>query len=143
MAETKYIPARADAARARYASELVITDGMGFLHGVGPIDLENDKIALPEMIEEQTKKTLANIEKILQANGMNRDNVVSIRIHITEYKRFYDRMNTAYVGFFKVGRLPARSCVGVSHLTRGALIEMDVIVHRAENLRADKPRSNT
>lgn len=142
MAETKYIAARADSARACYASEWVIADGIGFLQGVGPIDLENDKIALPEMIEEQTKKTLANIEKLLQSHGMNRDNVVSVRIHITDYKRFYDRMNTAYAGFFKAGRLPARSCVGVSHLTRGSLIEMDVVVYRAENLRADKPGSN-
>ncbi len=130
MAEAKYIAARADSTRSRYASELVIANGIGFLNGVGPIDLENDKIALPEMIEEQTKKTLANIEKLLQPHGMNRDNVVSVRIHITEYKRFYDRMNTAYAGFFKADQLPARSCLGVSHLTRGALIEMDVIVQR-------------
>ena len=128
MAETKYIAARADSVRARHTSELVITDGIGFLNGIGPIDLDNDKAALPELVEEQTKRTLANIEKILQLHDMNRDNVVSVRIHITEYKRFYDRMNTAYAGFFKAGQLPARSCVGVSHLTRGALIEMDVIV---------------
>ncbi len=130
MAEATYIAARADSARAGYASELVMTDGIGFLNGVGPIDLDHDKAALPEMVEEQTKKTLANIEKILQPHGMNRDNVVSVRIHITEYKRFYDRMNTAYAGFFKAGQLPARSCIGVGHLTRGALIEMDVIVRR-------------
>ena len=131
MAETKYIAARADSARARYASELVMAGGIGFLNGIGPIDLDNDKIALPEMVEEQTKKTLANLEKILQSHGMNRDNVVAVRIHIIEYQRFYDRMNTAYAGFFKAGQLPARSCVGVSHLTRGALIEMDVTVHHS------------
>ncbi|MSP96708.1 MAG: RidA family protein [Betaproteobacteria bacterium] len=130
MAETKYIAARVAATRARYASELVMADGIGFLNGVGPIDLDHDRTALPEMVEEQTKKTLANIEAILQPHGMTRDNVVSVRIHITEYKRFYDRMNTTYAGFFKTGQLPARSCVGVSHLTRGALIEMDVIVRR-------------
>jgi 2-iminobutanoate/2-iminopropanoate deaminase len=130
MAEAKYISARANATRARYASDLVIADDIGFLNGIGPIELDDDKIALPEMVEEQTKKALANIEKILQPHGMNRDNVVSVRIHITEYKRFYDRMNTAYAGFFKADRLPVRSCIGVSSLTRGALIEMDVVVRR-------------
>ncbi len=105
-------------------------DGIGILSGVAPIDLDDDTIALPEMVEEQTRGVLANVEKILQANGMTRDNVVSVRIHLTEYKRFYERMNIAYAGFFAAGRLPARSCVGVSHLTRGALIEMDVVVRR-------------
>ena len=106
-------------------------DGMGILSGVSPIDLDDDAVALPEMVEEQTRKTLANVEKILQAHGMARDNVVSVRIHITEYKRFYERMNTAYAGFFSAERLPARSCVGVSHLTRGALVEMDVVVRQS------------
>ena len=34
MAETKYIAARADSARARYASELVMAGGIGFLNGI-------------------------------------------------------------------------------------------------------------
>lgn len=130
MAQPEYIAARTGSARARYASELVMIDGIGILSGVAPINLDDDTIALPEMVEEQTRGVLANVEKILQANGMTRDNVVSVRIHLTEYKRFYERMNIAYAGFFAAGRLPARSCVGVSHLTRGALIEMDVVVRR-------------
>jgi 2-iminobutanoate/2-iminopropanoate deaminase len=130
MADTKYIAPPAGTARARYASDLILIDGIGLLNGVGPIDLDDDKVAIPEMMEEQTRKTLANIEKILQPHGMNRDNVVSVRIHLIEYKRFYERMNAAYVGFFKTEQLPARSCVGVSFLTRGALIEMDIVVRR-------------
>ncbi|MFN0299772.1 MAG: RidA family protein [Burkholderiales bacterium] len=130
MAQPEYIAAREGSSRARYASELVMIDGMGILSGVPPIDLDDDAVALPEMVEEQTRKVLGNIEKILHAHGMTREHVVSVRIHITEYKRFHERMNTAYTGFFAAGRLPARSCVGVSHLTRGALVEMDVVVRR-------------
>ncbi len=41
-------------------------------------------------------------------------------------------MNAVYVRFFDAARLPARTCVGVSHLTRGALIEMEFVLYRAE-----------
>jgi 2-iminobutanoate/2-iminopropanoate deaminase len=37
-------------------------------------------------------------------------------------------MNAVYLGFFQDERLPARSCIGVSALTRGAQVEMDFVV---------------
>ena len=106
----------------------MLADGWGFLSGLLPVDLNDDAVALPEQVEDQTRKILANLETILKSRGMGREDVVSVHIHLTEFKRFYDRMNSAYAGFFDKGRLPARSCVGVSNLPRGALVEMDFVV---------------
>ena len=103
-------------------------DGWGFVWGIGPVDLENPALALPESVEDQTRKILANLEKILLRRRLGREHVVSVRIHLIEFKRFYERMNRVYTAFFTGDRVPARSCVGVSALTRGALVEMDFIV---------------
>ena len=103
-------------------------DGWGFVSGVGPVDLDNPAVALPESVEDQTRKCLANLEKILQKRGVAREQVVSVRVHLIEFKRFHERMNRAYEELFSGERAPARSCVGVVALTRGALVEMDFIV---------------
>lgn len=106
----------------------VWVDGWGFVCGVGPVNLENASVALPESVEEQTRRILSNLESILGRRKLGREHVVSVRIHLVEFKRFHERMNRAYAAFFSGERQPARSCIGVSALTRGALVEMDFIV---------------
>jgi 2-iminobutanoate/2-iminopropanoate deaminase len=103
-------------------------DGWGFVSGIGPVDMENAAVALPEPVEDQTRKILSNLEKLLQKRGLGRQHVVSVRIHIVEFQRFYERMNRVYTAFFAGSQAPARSCIGVAALTRGALVEMDFIV---------------
>ena len=83
---------------------------------------------LPEGIERQTRKIFANLEVLLQKAGLGKENVVAVRVSLVEFPRLYERMNEAYAGFFAPDRLPARSCVGVSHLTRGAQIAMDFVL---------------
>jgi len=40
-------------------------------------------------------------------------------------------MNAVYQSYFAPGRLPARTCIGVTALARGALVEIDLLAHRA------------
>jgi len=117
--------------RARFASDLVLANGWGYAHDLLPIDLEDDRVPLPEGVELQTRRILANLDILLRRAGLGRDNVVAVRVHLVEFGRLYERMNSAYAGFFPDGRLPARSCVGVSALTRGAQVAMDVVVSAA------------
>ena len=106
-------------------------DGWGFISGIGPVDLENPAVALPEAVEEQTRKVLSNLEKLLHKRSLGREHVVSVRIHLVEFRRFYERMNRVYEAFFAGVRRPAKSCIGVAALTRGALVEMDFIVRES------------
>ncbi|MFY7780749.1 MAG: RidA family protein [Tagaea sp.] len=39
-------------------------------------------------------------------------------------------MNAVYAGYFAPGKLPARTCVGVTALAVGALVEIDLVVKR-------------
>jgi 2-iminobutanoate/2-iminopropanoate deaminase len=103
-------------------------DGWGFVAGVGPVELENPSVALPESVEDQTRKIFSNLDRLLQKRGLRREHVVSVRIHLVEFKRFHERMNRVYEAHFGANGAPARSCIGVAALTRGALVEMDFIV---------------
>ena len=109
----------------------VWVDGWGFVSGVGPADPENAAAALPESVEDQTRKIFANLERALQKRGLSRSHVVNVRIHIVQWERFHARMERIYQEFFSISRPPAVSCIGVSALTRGALVEMDFIVREA------------
>jgi 2-iminobutanoate/2-iminopropanoate deaminase len=123
-----YFRAKPEATRAGYASDIVLAGGCGFISGLGPIDLTDDPAPLPEGVERQTKKIFDNLDVLLQRAGLNRENVVAVRVSLTEYPRLYDRFNSAYDGAFPADRLPARSVVGVGHLTRGAQVEMDFVL---------------
>jgi enamine deaminase RidA (YjgF/YER057c/UK114 family) len=102
--------------------------GWGFVSGLGPVDLENPAVPLPEAVEDQVRRILGNLDVILKKRGFGREQVVAVRIHLVDFKRFYERVNRAYGEFFGAARQPARSCIGVSALERGALVEMDFIV---------------
>jgi enamine deaminase RidA (YjgF/YER057c/UK114 family) len=39
-------------------------------------------------------------------------------------------MNRAYAEYFPAGKRPARTCVGVTALARGALVEIDFVAAR-------------
>ena len=126
---TEFIISRADAARAQLGSDLVIAGGWAFVNNVLPIDPANDRTPLPEQIEVQTRKVLANFDAIITAKGLSRDQVVTVRIAVVDLPRFEERMETGYAGFFAAGRLPARSVIGVASLPRGALIAMDFTLY--------------
>ena len=110
------------------SSPEVWAGGWGFVSGLGPADPDNAAKPLPEAVEDQVRRILTTLDAILGRRGLSREHVVSVRIHLVEFKRFYERVNRAYAEFFAGARQPARSCIGVSALTRGALVEMDFIV---------------
>lgn len=123
-----FVTTRSDAARSAFASDVVLVNGWGFISNLLPIDLENDRTPLPEGVERQVQKIFANLDVLLKEAGLGRENVVSVRVYLTEFPRLYDRMNAAYAGSFAAGRLPARSCIGVANLVRGSQVAMDFVL---------------
>jgi 2-iminobutanoate/2-iminopropanoate deaminase len=114
--------------RASVGSDIVLVNGWGITSGLGPVELENDRAPLPEGIERQTAKILSNLEILLKAAGLGRENVVAVRVYLVDAPRLLERLNAAYVGFFAGDRLPARTVLGVNHLTRGSQVEMDFVL---------------
>lgn len=117
-------------ARARLMSDIVLTEDWAIIAGQIPIDLHDDKVPLPDGIEGQTRKILANLALLLDAGGLRQEDVASVRISLVDFARLQERMNAAYIAFWPPDCLPARSAVGVTALTRGALVAMDFLVRR-------------
>jgi 2-iminobutanoate/2-iminopropanoate deaminase len=71
-----------------------------------------------------------NLILVLQGAGYRLENVVCVRIYLTDFKRDYAPMNAVYRGYFAPGRLPARTCIGVTGLARDALVEIDMVARK-------------
>ena len=119
------VPGSADRKLAR---DLVVAGGLAFVSGVGPVDLANERVPLPEKVEAQVRRIFANLDAILQSAGLGRRNLAFVRIHLVDFERLIERVNTAYLECMGEDPLPARTVVGVTSLTRGALVEMDFVV---------------
>ena len=74
---------------------------------------------------------IENLKRVLAGVGSRLDQVVFARVYLTHFERDYAAMNTVYQSYFVPGRLPARTCVGVTGLARGALVEIDLLARRA------------
>ena len=100
----------------------------GFLYTSGQIALNPENMEMMNgEIEEETEWVLKNIEAILKADGMRRDQVIKTTVYLTDLGEF-SRMNQVYEKFFADTK-PARSCIQVAALPKGAKVEIDAIAH--------------
>jgi reactive intermediate/imine deaminase len=111
-------------------SHAVEVDGWIFLTGQMPTDPNDDSAPLPSGIEAQTRRVVDNLILVLEGAGLGLEHVVAARVFLTQFKRDYAPMNDVYRSYFQPDRLPARTCVGVTALARGALVEIDLIARR-------------
>ncbi len=113
-------------------SHAVEIDGWYFLTGQIPTDPQNDSASLPEGVETQTRRVLENLALVLGGLGLGFEHAVSVRVFLTDFDGDYAAMNRVYESYFESGRLPARTCVGVTGLALGALVEIDLIARRPQ-----------
>jgi len=76
-------------------------------------------------IEQETERTLENISAILKADGLSLDNIVKTTVYLTDL-RYFVRMNQIYEKYFSKNK-PARACVQVAALPKGAKVEIEAI----------------
>lgn len=112
-------------------SHATAADGWVFVTGQVPTDPDDDSIPLPDGIEAQTRRVIENLKRVLAGSGSALDRVVFARVYLTHFERDYAAMNAVYQSYFAPGHLPARTCIGVTGLARGALVEIDLLAHRA------------
>jgi 2-iminobutanoate/2-iminopropanoate deaminase len=110
-------------------SHAVESDGFVFVTGQMP-DTPATPGVLPDGIAAQTRHVMANLSTVLAGVGLGLEHVAMARVYLTRFKQDYAEMNAVYRTFFAEGRLPARTCVGVTGLAYDALIEIDLIARR-------------
>lgn len=95
-----------------------------FLSGVVGTDPETGELVSPG-IGEQTKQCLELVGLILRQAKMNFSDVVSCTVYLADLSD-YTEMNKAYAAYFPEDP-PARACVQVAALVRGAKVEISMI----------------
>jgi 2-iminobutanoate/2-iminopropanoate deaminase len=81
-----------------------------------------------ETIEERLEITLGNIRRILGEAGLSLENIVHVRIYLTDIKEL-PALNAAYKTYFP-HPMPARTAMAVAALPLGASLEIEVIAAR-------------
>lgn len=111
-------------------SHAVEAGGFVFITGQLATDPDDDARPIPAGIGPQTAKVMDNLARVLKGCGLGWENVVQVRIFLTQFERDYAEMNQIYAGFFPADRRPARTTIGVTALARGGIIEIDLVAHR-------------
>lgn len=94
----------------------------------GQLGLNPTDGSLSPDVVEQAKQSLKNIGEILKASGCDYSNVVKTSVFITDLSAFA-AVNEVYATFFSKP-YPARSCVEVSKLPKGGLVEIECIAKK-------------
>lgn len=77
-------------------------------------------------IKAQAKQSLENVKAVLAEAGATFSNVVKTTVFIVDMADFGD-VNEVYAEYFGDHK-PARSCVAVKELPKGAKVEIEVLV---------------
>lgn len=94
-----------------------------FASGQLPIDPATGE--MPQGIEAQTRRALANLSAVLQAGGASLANVVKTTVFLKDMNEFA-AMNAVYAEHF-AAQHPARSTIEVARLPRDARVEVEAI----------------
>ena len=111
-------------------SHAVESEGWVFVTGQMPTDPAAPDAPLPDGVEAQTRRVMENLKIVLGGIGLGLEHVLQARVYLTHFDRDYASMNAAYQSYFKPGRLPARTCIGVTGLAVSALVEIDLVARR-------------
>lgn len=98
-----------------------------FVTGQLPTDPSTGDRLVSGGIEEQTHQVMRNLKTVLAGAGTSLDRVVCARVYLRDFGD-YAAMNRIYASYFTAGRLPARTCIGVTGLALDALVEIDLVV---------------
>jgi len=93
----------------------------------GQIGLDPATMQMAEGIEGQTHRVFRNLAAVAAASGLSLDQCVRMTIYLLDLAHFA-RVNEIMAQYVKEP-YPARAAVGVAGLPRGALVEIDAILH--------------
>lgn len=96
--------------------------------GQGPVDPATSEYLFPGDVAAQTTRTLENVRAIVEASGATFDDVVMLRVYLTQREDFA-AMNEAYGAFVEKhspgGVLPSRTTVMTGLPREEMLVEID------------------
>ncbi len=113
---------KAPAAVGPYSQAVVINE-LVYTSGQIALDPATGEL-VGTAIEEQAEQVMKNLVAILEAAGTKPENAVKTLCFLTDINDFA-AFNAVYARYFT--EKPARSCVGIQSLPKGAICEVEVI----------------
>lgn len=113
---------KAPSAIGPYSQGMIVGD-LVFTSGQIPLNPENGELVTE--ISKATVQVMANLSAVLEAAGSSLEKVIKTTIFLQDLNDF-EKVNEIYGDYFK-DNLPARSCVQVAKLPKGAIIEIEAI----------------
>ena len=104
-------------------SQAIVVNGLVYTSGQIPLNPESGVIVGKD-IKEQTERVMKNLSEVLKTAGTSLDNTVKTTCFLADINDF-SSFNEVYAKH--ITNAPARSCVAVKTLPKGALVEVEVI----------------
>ena len=98
-----------------------------FLFVSGQIPVTPEGKLVEGGIEKQVRQAMENLKKVLTAAGASLKDLVKVTIYLVDMGDF-PAVNEVYAGYFQ-GDPPARACVAVKELPKGARVEIEAIAY--------------
>ena len=106
----------------------ICAGGFVYTSGQLPIDMTTGELETQD-IQKATRHSLDNVRAILEAAGASMGDVVKTLVFLTDMNDFA-AMNEVYATYFPHNP-PARSCVAVAALPKGAKLEIEAVAIKA------------
>lgn len=107
-------------------SQAVVCQNLVFTSGQIPLNPETGMLE-GENISEQTHRVCQNLKAVLEASGASLETAVKTVCYLADISDFSE-FNEVYAQYFT--EKPARSCVAVKQLPKGALVEVEVVAEK-------------
>ena len=107
-------------------SQAIDAGALVFVSGQLPVDPATG--AIPDGAAAQAERAFANVRAILEAAGLGLESVVKTTVFLADLADFA-AVNDAYARAFRAP-FPARSCVQVAAIPKGARLEVEAIAAR-------------
>jgi reactive intermediate/imine deaminase len=107
-------------------NQAVKAAGLLFCSGQIALDPATGLLVGDGDVEAETRQVLANLVAVLAQAGVTPQQVVRTTVFLADLGDFA-KVNALYAETFGAGVAPARACVEVAALPKGALVEIDCI----------------
>ncbi|QNG26289.1 RidA family protein [Synechococcus sp. HK01-R] len=107
-------------------NQAVLAGGWLYCSGQIPLDPATGAMVGAGDVEAETRQVLSNLLAVLKAAGADASRVVRTTVFLVDLNDF-QKVNALYAEVFGAGVSPARACVQVAALPKGARVEIDCV----------------
>jgi 2-iminobutanoate/2-iminopropanoate deaminase len=112
-------------------NQAVAAAGLLWCSGQIALDPESGSLVGEGDVEAETRQVLRNLVAVLAAAGVGPAQVLRTTVYLTDLADF-SLVNGLYDEVFGAGIAPARACVQVAALPKGARVEIDAVALLAQ-----------